>query len=362
MSSFLKFLNTADDEELRQLPGIGATLAKNIAAARPFSSDDDVFRVKGLDEKLLVKLQAAYFERFQATPELSGPPPVQGPSPAFEGSASGGGPGEPRRGPGFWGRLGRAFINLVRVVFWLAILVAILGGLGAAAYFGIPYLYERFVQPVEINAIQIQQVATRQAEDLATTSAEVAELQERLASLEGRVGGIESDIADHSAAIGQLEQMQNALESAGREQRTELLGQLEYQVKLTRAVELLSRGRLYLSQSNFGLARQDVLSARELLVDLQSLAPSDQIGPLRAVIARLDLALGNLPGYPVIAADDLEIGWQVLIDGLPANAEALATPLGVFPTPAPTATETPLPPPTPTSTPTPIDTPEPRPT
>jgi hypothetical protein len=360
MSSFLKFLNTADDEELKKLPGIGATLASNIISARPFSTDDDVLRVKGLDEKLLVKLQAAHFEQFEATSEMGATPTVQAPGLVLEGKPPEAGRSDRRGKPGFWGRLGRAFINLVRILIWLVLILAVIGGIGAGVYFGTPYLYEKFVRPVEVNALQISVIATQQAADLATTSGEVSDLQGRLTSLDSRVGAVESTIADHSATLNQLEQMQTTLDAAISEQRTELLAELDYQVKLTRAIELLSRGRQYLSQSNFGLARDDVLSARDVLAGLQDAAPPDQIGSLRAVIARLDLTLGNLPAYPVIAADDLEIAWQVLIDGLPANAEAIATPLRVFPTPVPTATETPLP--TPSATPTAIDTPEPTPT
>jgi hypothetical protein len=359
MSSFLKFLNTADDEELKELPGIGAALASNIVSARPFSTDDDVLRVKGLDEKLLVKLRAAHFERFQATPEMAGTPTGQAPVPALEERSPEEGEGTGRGRPGFWSRLGRAFVNLVRIFVWVAVLVVVIGGIGAAAYYGIPYLYVRFVQPVEFNAVRIQEMATQQAADLATTSAQVSRLRTELSSLETRVGAAESTIDDHDAAIGRLEDMQATLEQALAEQRSEVLADLDYQVKLARAVELLSRARVYLSQSNFGLARQDVLAARDLLVGLQDAAPAEQLASLNAVIARLDLALGNLPGYPVIAADDLEIAWQVLIDGLPAGAEAVVTPLRVFPTPMPSATQTASPPPTPSPTPTapPVDTP-----
>jgi hypothetical protein len=357
MSSFLKFLNTADDGELKQLPGIGASLASNIISARPFSTDDDVLRVKGLDEKLLVKLQAAHFERFEAKSEIGGIP--SGQTPVLEGMAPEGSAGGQRATPGFFGRLGRALANLVRIFVWLVVILAILAGIGAAVYFGIPYLYTRFVQPVEVNAAHIQEVATQQAVDLATSSAEVAELRGQLSSLESRIGAVESGVAEHGAAIGQLATMQANVDKALDSQRTAILSDLDYQVKLMRSIELLSRARLYLAQSNFGLARQDVLSARDLLVGLQDQAPSDQAGAMGAVIARLDLTLGNLPGYPVVAADDLEIAWQVLIDGLPASAEALATPLGVFPTPPPTATPTPPPSPTPTVTPSPLESPTP---
>jgi hypothetical protein len=351
MTDFLKFINTADSEELRKLPGIGATLAKSIVSARPFSTDDEVLTVKGLDEKLLVKLQAAYFERFQATQEMGGAATGPSHTPIVETDPAMASRGDRGSGPGFWSRLGKAFTNLIRAFLWLVLVSAILAGIGAGIYFGIPYLYERYVRPVEVNALQISRIATQQAADLATTRGEVADLGGRLDSLEGRAGAVETTIAEHTTALGQLDQTQARLESALGTQRTDLLADLDYQVKLTRAIELLSRGRQYLSQSNFGLARDDVLSAREVLAGVQGAAPTDQVDSLTAVIARLDLTLGNLPGYPVIAAYDLEIAWQVLIDGLPAGAEALVTPMRVFPTLEPTGTPSPLPPPAPTTVP-----------
>jgi hypothetical protein len=91
---------------------------------------------------------------------------------------------------------------------------------------------------------------------------------------------------------------------------------------------MLGRARLYLAQSNFGLAREDVNSARDLLVTLQTETKDEARGQ---AIARLDLALGNLPAFPVVAAGDLEIAWQILMSGeVPATA-----------TPAPTVESTP---------------------
>lgn len=358
MTDFLEFLNSAADDELRELPGIRASLAKQIISSRPIATLDEAQQVKGLDEKLLAKLQLAYAERSGLTPPAADPTVEAAletpagnrslekrPLEAEESTRA--------SGPGFLSRLGRAFINLVRAFVWLVLIAAVVGGIGAGVYFGIPYLYERFVRPVELNAVQIRQIATQQAVDLAMTSAEVTGIRGQLGSLETRLGRVESTIADHSLTLGQLEEMQAALDEALKTQNTELLAEVDYRVKLTRAIELLSRGRLYLSQSNFGMARQDVLSARDVLSDLQDVAPGDEIGPLEAVISRLDLALGNLPGYPVIAANDLEIAWQVLIDGLPASAEALATPLRVFPTSVATATESATPTPTPAETATP---------
>jgi DNA uptake protein ComE-like DNA-binding protein len=44
-------INTATDEELKTIPGIGAVLARRIIEARPFRSADDLRRVNGIGDK-----------------------------------------------------------------------------------------------------------------------------------------------------------------------------------------------------------------------------------------------------------------------------------------------------------------------
>ena len=74
---------------------------------------------------------------------------------------------------------------------------------------------------------------------------------------------------------------------------------LKREIMLTRAIETLSRARLYLSQSNFGLAKIDVQSARSILAELSTEAPPYQVNAFDQIIGRLDLALGNLPPSPL---------------------------------------------------------------
>jgi competence ComEA-like helix-hairpin-helix protein len=50
-------LNTAEVEELRNLPGIGPRLAAAIAAARPFAAVDDLTRVPGIGVKRLAAVR-----------------------------------------------------------------------------------------------------------------------------------------------------------------------------------------------------------------------------------------------------------------------------------------------------------------
>ena len=50
-------LNTATADELRQLPGIGPTLAAAIIEARPFAAVDDLLRVRGIGPRRLAALR-----------------------------------------------------------------------------------------------------------------------------------------------------------------------------------------------------------------------------------------------------------------------------------------------------------------
>jgi len=52
-------INRASEEQLRALPGVGSVLASRIVEARPFTSLDDLRRVRGLGRAKLEKLTTA---------------------------------------------------------------------------------------------------------------------------------------------------------------------------------------------------------------------------------------------------------------------------------------------------------------
>ncbi len=263
---------------------------------------------------------------------------------------------------------GRALVRL------LAILI-VAGLLAALLFWGVPAFTRRFLLPVEENRERLEQFQASQEQSNQQLSQGMERMQSRLGTLEAqsdqdaqqnartiaglqtkldeaqktlesRLAGSQSDLAgaqerldafggslqELSAAVDRLSAVQKAAQDdlgaiAGQEDaRNSSLEALRREIQVMKAMELLLRSRLFLGQSNFGLARQDVQSARDLLAGLAKQAPAYQVRALDEIVARLELALGNLPDRPVFAADDLEIAWGLLVQGLPGEAEATPTP------------------------------------
>ncbi len=242
-------------------------------------------------------------------------------------------------GSTFGQRVGRFF----GILFRLLLILLVLGVIGAGLYFGLPLLYQRYILPVQENTAELQQLRAQQIQseqaiaDLQTRliviETQQAEQAESLAVLEGRVGDIETGIAAHTQTLAALEKMQADLQA----QNENISAGLQRQVDLLKSMELLSRARLYMYQSNFGLAKQDVQSARDLLMTVRPDAPDSLADDLDAVLLRLDLTLSNLPGFPVAASDDLDIAWQILVGGVPQPQP----PMDGTPTPELPSTPTP---------------------
>jgi len=333
MSDFLNFLNTASLDTLTKIPGITRPIAGNIIAARHFESVDDCLKVRGMGKSLLARMQAA-FEAGENPSESRAMITVEeGAAPAsIEVSRSTQESAREAR-PSFWSRLGRAFLDFLRALLRLFIILLVIGGIGAAIYFAMPFINNTFIVPVERNTARIGELEN-----------EMATMRTQLQEMDTRVGAMEKTIEAHTASIAKLEEMQAALERESSAQNNSVMVALKREIMLTRAIETLSRARLYLSQSNFGFAKQDVQSTRDILAQLLTGAPAYQVDALNQILLRLDLALGNLPAFPVIAADDVDIAWQLMMIGLPeSEADVIATFTPPIPDAAPTLTSTPAP-------------------
>jgi len=327
MSDFLNFLNTADHETLKNISGISNTLAENIISARPFDSADDLLLVHGVGKNLLARMQ--FFAEAQEEPSESQAiitiDEVAPPAPIQKRRAEPESPAEEK--PSFGSRLGQAFLNFIRALFRLIATVLVIAGIGAAIYFGVPFINDNFIVPLQRNTAQINQLEN-----------EIAILQTQLNEMNSRLSVIETTIEAHTASIAKLEEMQATLEQEISNKNNSVMIALKREIMLTRAIETIARGRLFLSQSNFGLAHDDVKTTRDILEKLIIDAPSYQVDALNQIIMRLDLALSNLPAFPVIAVDDVDIAWQLLMMGLPESEADIVATITSTPTPAPIPT------------------------
>jgi hypothetical protein len=251
----------------------------------------------------------------EAKPEPPPAPPIVPPE----------APPQTAPGPSFGERVGGFFRFLLR----LAALLVILAIISMALYFVLPWLYQKYITPVEQNTAQMSELQSR----LEQTEQELADLQSRLEDMEGnqsqnsqslteldqRISDIETEINARTESLAALEKIQSELQEKSEENSAEF----QRQLNLLKAMELLSRARLFMYQSNFGLARQDVQIARDILSEVQADNSESLADDLDAVVLRLDMTLSNLPNFPVAASDDLDIAWQILLSGLPPATPTL---------------------------------------
>jgi len=248
-------------------------------------------------------------------------------------------------GPSFGQRVASFFRFLLRLVS----LLILLSLLSLALYLVLPWLYQSFIRPVEQNTAQVRELQSRQQQ----MEQEVADLQTKLGTIETvqnghdgslteldkRLSDIETEITARTKSLSELEAMQSKLQ----EQNEAVSAEMDRQINLLKGMELLSRARLFMYESNFGLAKQDVQIGRDLLATVQPDSPEPLAGELEAVIQRLDMTLSNLPDFPVAASDDLDIAWQILLSGIPQPTPTVVvtfTPAGTLSvTPTTNATE-----------------------
>jgi hypothetical protein len=222
-------------------------------------------------------------------------------------------------------------------------LAGLLGvGLGVLGYVGIPWLYRGFSDPVLIQATRLarqeaelqdlraslDQTGVEREDRLAelesqaaTQTAELAEQRERAEALTSELermrgelselSGSADQLAAQEATLGelaaQLEALQTLIAEGGGP-----LDRLERNLALTQAGLHVLRARLWLIENNAGLAGEEVEAARAVLEAVAQNAPAEQAAALRDILERLRLTLEDLQLRPLVAADDLEIAWQLL--------------------------------------------------
>lgn len=178
-----------------------------------------------------------------------------------------------------------------------------------------------------IDILPAAQVETQTAiDDLLASQAATGASLEGIQAAQAEVEAVLDDLAPQVAEIDQqVEDLGQAATQAGEtlesleaelQEVAAPVADLQYDRYLLRALDLLTLAEVHLSQGNAGLARSDVSTARSLLSDLQTQLPARHQDALVAILGRLDLVLGNLPGATDLARGDLDIAWQLLLRGL----------------------------------------------
>jgi chaperonin cofactor prefoldin len=266
-------------------------------------------------------------------------------------------------------RVANFFKILLRLVFVLVIGVA----LGVGVYFGIPLLYNRFILPIQENTIHIANLEalheqdknqlTQRLDDLQTRlealavqndqdKETVAELKAQLTEAQsagndlqnaqetnlGRLDALQSSLDEVTTSLEAMDNKVTSLEQAFDRQHGDIqtmqealtsqdapVAALHRELQMVKAMELLTRSRMFLLNKDIGLAQADVQAARDLLMEVQLGVQPFQTGAIQEIVNRLNLAITNLAVVPSLADQDLEVAWQLLMRGIPSEASLEAT-------------------------------------
>ncbi len=232
--------------------------------------------------------------------------------------------------------IGRMFGVLLRLAVVLALGIAIAAG----AYFGIPRVYRNLVEPAQVNTTRIDALETEldlaradtstlreqsgdrlvkleaalaeQAEALATTQAQLeaalaasVDQDKTMKSMRDQIGVVRNALSD---LADQVDVALSDSEEPDQDLRRDLM--------ISRAMIHLVRARLGLLENNAGLAAEEAGRAQDLLAAAD---PDGEIESIQDAITRIGLALEAIQATPLVAGDDLEIAWKLLVEGEASN-------------------------------------------
>jgi len=159
-------------------------------------------------------------------------------------------------------------------------------------------------------------------------AASISTLEENLAAYEASLGDVQDVvlvIAESGVTQqGEIELLKTQLEAK------EIAGTLRQDLSLLKIMGLITRIQVSIGQENIGLAKDDLATAQDILTGLRAEVTTDQASYLDDIAQRLELATENLSKSPDLVVDDLEVAWQLLVQGLPEEPiegdEAVPTP------------------------------------
>ena len=236
-----------------------------------------------------------------------------------------------------------AFSRVMRFILRLIFVVVFGIVIGAALYLGVPTLYRSTIEPMQANTERIEELQETLAIGLSTSEKQVKRLGERLVEAEGRLAeqgeitaalqaeldGIGVVLDDQTDELSKIRIMSDRLKDITSDldetiDRVELLEvalsevqfpavEFRRQVRMISAMTMITKARLWLIQDNLGQAAEEISAARELLAN--SIVDMNVVDEeLTQIIERLDLALADIRTMPIVAADELEIAWKLLVE------------------------------------------------
>lgn len=215
---------------------------------------------------------------------------------------------------------------------------------------------------IDSRLATVETAQESQTADMSAMAESLGTLQTDVSDLQTNQTDLQAELDDLQKAYAGLETLSDDLDAAAQtvvenSQNIETMGlavqefvdgwkTLQYEVELLKAMEILTRSRIFLTQGNLSLARAEIQAAANLIAALQEQVAEEQAVYLGEVVAVLNESLAYLPRSPLLAADRVEGAWQMLFEGLPGETVAEAAAEGTEPptaesTPEATATPTP---------------------
>ncbi len=247
-----------------------------------------------------------------------------------------------------WSRLGRTIGRLsgmlLRVLF--VIVIAVL--LAAGVYFGAPWVYRQFIQPVQSSVAQltllqgqIEEANTRWAQSFGEQQQRITDLESQLAGQGERVASLEASLSridealvaqqttletlsatvnglpDNYASAEEIETLRDDLAALWEgvslaDQTAAQIEALEYRATLIQVWQETLKTHIYLTAGNVGNAAATLELAAAHIEQAAALSPKEEQGTLDAIQTRLTQAASRLREQPILAAQDLESAWYEL--------------------------------------------------
>lgn len=207
---------------------------------------------------------------------------------------------------------------------------------GAVIYFAasgwVPYLDQRVFQPIDTNQARVKELQATQIDleiQLSALQATVdgalseagLEIAATLDQLSENVFYMQTDVSSNTYYAGTLVPALIATISADQESNSRNLSALataqmrdsgnRQEIELLRTLEMLTWAHQYILHNNYGLAENELGSAREKLSGLITRVPPKQRAVVLEMLNLVDQSIVDLPSRPAVAAEKLQLAWHM---------------------------------------------------